>query len=212
MKQTVYRRIFVPSLVILTAIVSGGGLAGMAQEYEQGKGGVDMELICQGPPCIGGPGGPVGPGFAGPGGHGPGGHNVMFNHFMAAPPPPPLGMGPMMLPLHELDLSDEQVEKLAAIKASAADKAGPVMIKLHSLERDYRNALVQPEINSEQVNKIQGQIASQKQALDGIFGDSILASAQVLSVEQRKQLKLKMNRMELGPVAFTRKLPTLKDK
>jgi len=104
------------------------------------------------------------------------------------------------------------VEKLAAIKASAADKAGPVMIKLHSLERDYRNALVQSEINSDQVNKIQGQLASQKQALAGILGDSVLASAQVLSVEQRKQLKLKMNRMELGPAVFTRKLPQSKDR
>ncbi|MBS1989743.1 MAG: periplasmic heavy metal sensor [Cyanobacteria bacterium SZAS LIN-3] len=172
----------------------------MAHEFE------DAKLISQLPGGPG-PGGPCGPGPGGPGGM-PG----------MMPPPPPfammhgfgpgpggMGPGPMMLPLHDLDLSDEQVEKLAAIKSSTADKAGPIMLKLHSAEREYRLALVQPEINRDQVSKLQAQLATQKQALDAVFGEAALDSAQVLTVEQRKQLKQKMNRMELGPAVAGRK-------
>jgi len=112
----------------------------------------------------------------------------------------------IMMHLQELDLSDDQVEKLAAIKASTSDKVGPLMLKLHALERDYRNALLQPEISLDQANKIQAQLLAQKGAMDAAFSDGMLASAQVLSPEQRKQLKIKISRMELGPAFFHKKL------
>ncbi|MBS2008952.1 MAG: periplasmic heavy metal sensor [Cyanobacteria bacterium SZAS TMP-1] len=165
----------------------------MAHEFE------DAKLISQLPGGPG-PGGPCGPG---PGGMPPPPPFAMLHGF--GPGPGGMGPGPMMLPLHDLDLSDDQVEKLAAIKSSTADKAGPIMLKLHSVEREYRLALVQPEINRDQVSKLQAQLSMQKQALDAVFGEAALDSAQVLTVEQRKQLKQKMNRMELGPAVAGRK-------
>jgi Spy/CpxP family protein refolding chaperone len=136
-------------------------------------------------------------------------------HPMAAPgmiPPPPPGMGLMVLPLGELDLSDDQTEKLAALKADAMDKAGPAMLKVHALERQFRSALVQPEISRDQLARVQGQLAAQKQALDAIFSDNLVASAQVLTPEQRQVLRQKMNHDELGPFTFRKKGPAVEHK
>jgi Spy/CpxP family protein refolding chaperone len=151
-------------------------------------------LIAMGPAGdCGGPGMPPPPFGGGPGGHG-------------GPPPfgPPggPGHGPMMigLPLHDVDLTDDQVEKLAAIRSGAREKADPIMLKMHSLEHEFINALAQSSVNSDDVTRIRTQLSAQKQSLDAIFTDSAVASAQLLTPEQRKQIKLQMSRHELGPL------------
>lgn len=97
-----------------------------------GPGGQGMPPPPHGAGGHGGPGMPPPPpgvGFGGPGGHPPG--------------PPPIAM---MLPLDAVDLTDSQVEKLAAIKESTMDKVEPLMVQMHSLERQFRNGLMQPEL------------------------------------------------------------------
>jgi Spy/CpxP family protein refolding chaperone len=104
----------------------------------------------------------------------------------------------MSLPLRDLDLSESQQEKLAELEADTRDKAGVMMVKMHSLERQYRAALMQPEISREQVAKYQSQLSQQKQALDAVFSNSMSVSAQLLTPAQRKSLRLRMTRDELG--------------
>jgi hypothetical protein len=113
--------------------------------------------------------------------------------------------GPMMLPLGELDLSDDQVEKLAGLKATAMDKAGLVIIQMHSLEREFRTALVQSELNTDQLTKLQGQLSVQKQTLDAIFCNCLIASSQVLTSDQRRVVKQEIGRAELGPMVLKRR-------
>jgi Spy/CpxP family protein refolding chaperone len=151
-----------------------------------------------GPGCPGGPGGPGGPGFFG-GPVGPGGPGM----------PPPPGFGPVMLPLGGVDLTDDQVEKLAAVRSSTHEKVEPIMSRLHSLEHDFVFALAQPTINTDELSKLRVQISTQKQALDALFTDSAINTAQILTAEQRKQIKLEMNRASLGP-QFRRREPAAK--
>jgi Spy/CpxP family protein refolding chaperone len=124
------------------------------------------------------------------------------------PPGPPPGMPPgppgggMMLPLMDVDLSDDQVEKLVQLKDSLMDKVGPKMAKIHALERDLRNALCQPQINASDVAHISSQISAEKQTLDGLFTENAISTAQILTAEQRQKIKAVMNRRELGPPGF----------
>ncbi len=110
----------------------------------------------------------------------------------------PPGMG-LMLPLHEVDLTDDQVDKLVHLKNSLMDKVGPKMGKIHSLERELRNALCQSTVNAADVAAISSQISAEKQTLDGLFTENAISQAQVLTPEQRQKIKSEMNRRELGP-------------
>ena len=156
-------------------------------------------MLAMGPSDICAPGGPgmfpPPPGMGGPG---------------MLPTPPGIG-GPMMLPLGELDLSDDQVERLAGLKATTSDKAGLVIVQLHSLEHEFRAALVQSELNTDRLTKLQGQLSAQKQKLDTIFSDSLIASAQVLTPSQRNMIKQKLSRAELGPMVPKKTVPAEKN-
>lgn len=140
----------------------------------------------------GGPGMPPPPpggGFGGPGGHPPG--------------PPPIAM---MLPLDAVDLTDSQVDKLAALKESTMDKVEPLMVQMHSLERQLRNGLMQPELNIAELNKVQSQMSAQREKIDAIFTANTIASAQVLTAEQRQLIRQKMTRRQVQPMAFGRRM------
>jgi Spy/CpxP family protein refolding chaperone len=207
--------------VVGFSLAFGSCLAGLAEEFdsthpnpdqlivdEVASGGSDPLqglLLSQGfpPPGPFGPGGPDSCGGPG-GGFGPGGPGGPFMHGGPGMPPPPPGMGPMMLPLGSVDLTDDQVEKLAAVRHATHEKVEPVMTKLHALERDFMSALTQPVLNADELSRLRVQISTQKQALDAHFTDSVIASAQILTAEQRKQIRLEMNRAELGP-QFRRK-------
>jgi len=146
------------------------------------------------PPRLGfGPGFNAGPGPGGPppfGGPGP--HMGMF-------PPPPPG-GPLMFAIGELDLSDDQLEKIDSIKNNTHEKVDPIMLKLHVIERDFHTALTQPAINIDAVSKLQAEMSAQKQLMESIFSDNIVAIAQILTPEQRKQLRQKQVREGMGPL------------
>ncbi|MBP6592410.1 MAG: periplasmic heavy metal sensor [Candidatus Obscuribacter sp.] len=172
-----------------------GGQAGPGGFWDcplPGPGGQGMPPPPHGAGGHGGPGMPPPPpgvGFGGPGGHPPG--------------PPPIAM---MLPLDAVDLTDSQVEKLAAIKESTMDKVEPLMVQMHSLERQFRNGLMQPELNIADLNKVQSQMSAQREKIDAIFTGSTIASAQVLTAEQRQSIKQKMTRRQVQPMAFGRRM------
>lgn len=128
---------------------------------------------------MGGPmGGPMGGGMGGPMGG-------------------PMGGG-MGLPLAELDLTDAQMEKISALRSQTQDQTAPMHLKLQSLERDFRSALVGSRLDQGELKRLRGEIAAQKQALDESMRESMVKTAEILTPEQRQSLKSSMNRAEFG--------------
>jgi hypothetical protein len=108
--------------------------------------------------------------------------------------PPPL----MALPLAGVDLSDEQIEKLAQLNTSFIDQNGPAIFKLHSLEEQFRLALSASNLNMDDLNGLRSKIAAQRVQVDTATGDFAIAQAQALTSEQRHQIKIDLERFELN--------------
>jgi Spy/CpxP family protein refolding chaperone len=132
------------------------------------------------------------------------------SHGCTPPGPPPFGFmvgpqgppgvvpPPMALPLSGVDLSDEQIEKLAQLNTAFMEQTGPVIFKLHALEAQFRLALSSSNLNMDDVNSLRSKIASQRVQVDSAAGDYAIAQAQSLTPEQRHQIKLDLERFELN--------------
>ncbi len=104
----------------------------------------------------------------------------------------------MGLPLAAVDLTDEQMEKLAKLRDDTTDKAAPIGIKLQTLEREFRSGLAQSELNQAELKRLSNEISAQKQAMDSLMRDNMLKTAELLTPEQRQAMKQSMNRAEFG--------------
>lgn len=104
----------------------------------------------------------------------------------------------MMLPLQALDLTDEQMEKIGELRAESAEKAGTIMIKLQSLQREFRSGLAQANLNTIELKRISSEIQTQKQALDNLMTEQMITTAQLLTAKQRQEMRQSMNRAEFG--------------
>lgn len=118
------------------------------------------------------------------------------------------GMGGGMGPgggcaiLRGLDLSDGQFEKLFALKNSFLDKAGPKMLALSTAKRHLCNAMLAPTVDAKQVKELQTSINGLKADLSNLKLDHKLAAMDVLTAEQRKQIRDRMIKgSACGPAA-----------
>lgn len=117
-------------------------------------------------------------------------------NMMLPPPPPPLGMEiAALIHCEDIDLSDDQISRLADIKRATHKKVEPAMSKLRELERDYRDAL----ISGKDANSYKEDILASKKTLDTAMLDSSQEMVNVLSAEQKKKLKLALDKRELFP-------------
>jgi len=78
---------------------------------------------------------------------------------------------------------------------------------LRSLEDEMRDKLSADNISESDVTKLAEEIAQQKAEMSKRFSAQILASAKVLTSEQRKKIRLAEDRMELGPMGGFGKHP-----
>lgn len=106
------------------------------------------------------------------------------------PPPPPFA---------NLDLSDDQISRLAKLKRAFDNGNGTAFATLRTLEDDMRDKLNADDINESAVKKLAEEIAHQKGEISKRFAEHMLESAKVLTAEQRKKLRLAQDKMELGP-------------
>ncbi len=142
--------------------------------------------------------------------HAMGGGPVTMGFGMGMPPMGPPGGPGGMLPLGALDLTDDQMEKIGELRADIQDKSGPIMLKLQSLQREFRSGLAQANINTAELKRINGEISAQKQALDTLRSQEMISTAELLTKEQRQEMKQTMNRAEFGAgfgKRFTAKSP-----
>jgi len=113
----------------------------------------------------------------------------------------PIENGPITAALHEggpersefhamlSSFSDDQLEKLHGLKSSFMDSVGPKMTALKSKERKLKDLLIQNNIDAAQVRSLQGEINGLKSDIGTLKADNLIAMANVLTVDQRKQLR-----------------------
>ncbi len=107
------------------------------------------------------------------------------------------GRGPLAM-LRDLDLSDEQVLKLAEIKGGAFFKLAHNKIDIMQLKKQAIKELFSPQVDKAKVRELAHQIKEKKSLCMDEMLESIIACSEILTPEQKKQLKLKKIRCFLG--------------
>ena len=103
-------------------------------------------------------------------------------------------------PFASIDLSDDQIGRLANLKRAFETGISGSFASLCMLEDDMRNKLAADNINESDVRKLAEEIAHQKADMSKRFSAHILESAKVLTPEQRRKIRLMEDRIELGPM------------
>ncbi|MDR3615029.1 MAG: hypothetical protein P4L53_15825 [Candidatus Obscuribacterales bacterium] len=121
------------------------------------------------------------------------------------PPPPLPWRGPegpqMILPFPPgVELRDDQIEKIARLKSTFMDKSDSVAARLRILVRNYRQSLLNSQLNTNELNKVHSEISDQKRALDDLLNQYMIEVHSVLTPNQRQEARLQMVRMQLGQV------------
>lgn len=109
------------------------------------------------------------------------------------------GCGPFGALSGENALTDEQFEKLYEIKSQYLDKAGQKMVELHNSERHMKDLLTQVSVDKQKVKELQGKINEQRAALANLRLEKKLASLDVLTEAQRKEMRSKLVKGECPP-------------
>lgn len=108
-------------------------------------------------------------------------------------------------------LTDDQYEKLYSLKNSMLDKVGPKMVELHSLERQLKDAITRADMDSKKAGELKGKITSLKSDLASIKIDSQIAFMEILTADQRKDMRQAMVKgplMMMGKMGHSRhKMP-----
>jgi len=97
--------------------------------------------------------------------------------------------GPFGFLQGDLALTDDQFEKLYTLRNQFLDKAGPKMLALKDSERDMRDLMTRATVDKAKVKALQNTINESKAALANLRLDHKLNTLDVLTEEQRKELR-----------------------
>jgi Spy/CpxP family protein refolding chaperone len=92
----------------------------------------------------------------------------------------------------ELALTDAQYEKLFEQKKSFLNEASIKLVELKNLERDQQDLLSQVQVDRKKIKDLQSKINAQREAIADLKLDKKLAMQDILTAEQRKELRLRM--------------------
>ena len=117
------------------------------------------------------------------------GHRGMHGH----------GPGPFSIIARSgVKLSDEQVEKLAELKGDGmvdfAERGADMIPRM----RNIAAAFSKPTIDKDEVRKIHKEMQAKRNQMADEFVERMLSAAEILTPEQRKQLRMHMLRSSLG--------------
>jgi len=105
-------------------------------------------------------------------------------------------------------LTDDQCEKLYSLHNQFLDSQGPKMAKLGALHRQLKDSLASADFNAKRSADLGAQINALKSEIDAAKMDRLIASAQVLTSDQRRALHEHMIRHAAmlpglaGPIGF----------
>lgn len=123
--------------------------------------------------------------------------------FGAMAPPPDMeahvmGGGPLAALTGANALTDDQYDKLYALKESCEDQMGPMMLQLHQAQRHLHAALTASDLDMKNIKSLESQVASARAAMSTAMMDKMVAGAQILTPAQRLAIHKHMERMALG--------------
>lgn len=139
-----------------------------------------------------GGGGRCGPGPGGGPGRGPGGGGPRFGRFMRGFGG---GWGGM---LSDLDLTDDQLERLAELKIEGLGHWSQLKVALGQLMRQIVRELSNEQIDKAKIKDLGKQMQNAKNQAGDQFLDRVIAFAEVLTPEQRKKMRMKAIKRFLG--------------
>jgi Spy/CpxP family protein refolding chaperone len=94
-----------------------------------------------------------------------------------------------------LAMSDDQYEKLYAIKNDVSDSIAPKKVQLHQAMRNLMDSLGQADQDQTKIKGLQSQIAGLKSDISSAELSKMVRMSQVLTPEQRKTLHSAMIKM-----------------
>ncbi|HEY9776480.1 MAG TPA: periplasmic heavy metal sensor [Planktothrix sp.] len=100
--------------------------------------------------------------------------------------------------LNALDLSDEQLEKLAELKMEGCGQFAKFKSEMIGLVQEIGKELTKDQVDKNKVKEIAQRIKARKSDLGDSMLDRILSFTEVLSVEQRKRLRILLIKKFLG--------------
>lgn len=101
-------------------------------------------------------------------------------------------------PLSGVDLSDDQLEKMAELKGQAFSKFGHGKVDIIDLYKSLFKELAKPSIDEKKVWNITDEIRGKKSELTDVLVEHLIAFAKILTPEQRSKIKLNKIRKIMG--------------
>jgi Spy/CpxP family protein refolding chaperone len=100
--------------------------------------------------------------------------------------------------LEGIELSDEQIDKIADLKHESFARMAHGRVDKMELMGAIFKELGKPTINRERVAELKGKVKEHKAAMTDLMIDNMLAFAEILTPEQRKKIRIKKIRQFLG--------------
>jgi Spy/CpxP family protein refolding chaperone len=97
-----------------------------------------------------------------------------------------------------VELSDEQVEKLAEIKGDGYMDFAGGSASMMTLVRDMVRAFAKPELDKERIRAMHKDLQAKRNQMGDQFIERMIAAAEVLTPDQRQQVRMHMLRQMLG--------------
>lgn len=93
-----------------------------------------------------------------------------------------------------LKMTDQQAEKLYAIKNSAHDQIASKVLEIHTLKRQIMDLMAESTIDRKGVAELQNRVIADKTAIETVKAASMLDAAEVFTPEQRHAFHERMIR------------------
>ncbi|MBI4533823.1 MAG: Spy/CpxP family protein refolding chaperone [Candidatus Melainabacteria bacterium] len=103
--------------------------------------------------------------------------------------PQPKGAGNFSFLEGDLALTEDQYEKLFAIKNQFLNKLGPKVLELKLSERELADLMSRTQLDRQKVTELQSRINEQKSAIANLRTDERINTLEILTPEQRKELR-----------------------
>jgi Spy/CpxP family protein refolding chaperone len=100
--------------------------------------------------------------------------------------------------LQDLDLSDEQLERIAELKIQGLVACSQTKGAMAELARQLGQELTEPKINKTKIKEIVQQLKEQKAKAGESMIDKVIAFAEALTPEQRKKVRTNAIKLFLG--------------
>ena len=100
--------------------------------------------------------------------------------------------------LRGIELSDEQLEKIADLKHRCFSKMGHARVDMMDLRQQLLRELAKEALDKTQISALKAKIKEQKSQIIHLMIDQMTEFAEILTPEQRKKIRLRKIRHFMG--------------